>query len=170
MQSRRRLLGILGAGFSSTFLGPRSAFSRKSSVSRLSAGTNDSEPWWLLAPLQAGSPLQDGWTVEHLGTISNGASVLTLGHQIRGSVRVHICLYTNSPKGFAYSELFDLIVMDHGAGRRAVPKNLSPTLKLLEITIRNNEFNGLTKVNMDGVSQMMTHIERVDAFGCRSLG
>ena len=169
MQSRRRLLRVLGGGLGSAVFGSAAALSGTPNSSRPN-GSNHSAPWWLLAPLKTGSTLHDGWTVEKLGAISNGAAVLTLNHSSQDPVRIHICLYTTEAKGFAHSELFDLIVMDQGAGSRMVPTELSPSLKMLEFTIRGNENNDLTTSDMKGISRMMTHNERVVAFGSRSLG
>jgi hypothetical protein len=127
-------------------------------------------PWWLLAPLGEGSVLQDGWFISTLGAVSDGAAVLTLGHETEEPLRVHICLYADMPRGYAHSDLFDLIVMDHGRGSRPVPRDLSPSLTVLETIIRNNEHREVTSEDVKGISHMMTHIERVHTFGSSCLG
>ena len=170
MQSRRRLLGILGGGLSTALFGSASSFSTLASATALTDTDREPRLWWLLDPLQAGSTLEDGWFIQTLEPVSKGAAVLTLAHENHDAVRIHICLYAVKPKGFAHSELFDLIVMDHGAGVGPVLNDLSHTLKRLEFIIRDNEIKGLSKYDIEDISQLMTHIERVDAFGHRSLG
>jgi hypothetical protein len=127
-----------------------------------------SAPWWLLHPLQPSSRLENRWVLESLSSIKDGAAVLTLKRN-KEALRVHICLHDDSPRGLAYSELFDLIVMDHGRGIRTVPKDLSPTLLLLSDIIRENEWNDVPNHRLDGINRMMTHAERVRAFGASHL-
>jgi len=85
------------------------------------------------------------------------------------SLRVHICLHDGKPKGIAYSELFDLIVMDHGRGVRPVPEELASALLLLADTMRENEWADVPKHQFDGIHRMMTHAERVRSFGASHL-
>jgi hypothetical protein len=158
MQSRRDLIQTIGATTASALVG----------TPVVHAGPKDGDqfaaPWWLLAPLQPLERLENRWVLDSLSTIKDGASVLKLS---RGSetVRIHICLHDDAPRGPAYSELFDLIVMDHGRGVRPVPEDLSPTLLLLSDIIRENEWNDVPDRQLDGINRMMTHAERVRAFG-----
>jgi hypothetical protein len=160
MPTRRELVSVLGAGAATVAIRPTLALGEaRESIS--------ASPWWLIAPLTPGSPLLDGWKVDHLGPITEGASVLSLTGN--GSLRVHICLHQGRPKGFAYTELFDLIVMDHGRGVKDVPADLSPTLNLLERTIRDNESMEVGEAEFQGLTRLMTHSERVSAFGASKL-
>ena len=125
-------------------------------------------PWWLLQPLQVGSELEGQWNIEDLGPIEDGAAVLTIRRR-NEALNVHICLHDGKPKGIAYSELFDLIVMDHGCGVRTVPENLSSALFILAEIIRQNEWADVPNTQLDGIHRMMTHSERVQSFGASHL-
>ena len=170
MQSRRHLLEMLGSGAVAAMFGKNAAFSSAQASPTNSHLDKTHTPWWLLAPLTVGSALQNGWTVKDLGPVSNGASVLTLSHMAGQSVQIHICLHSDQPKGYAYTDLFDLIVMDRGHGIRPVAENLSPSLKTLETIIRDNEHGEVTFESERAIGHMMTHAERVKAFGSGGLG
>jgi len=163
MQSRRKIMQTLAATTAGAVVGTPVAAAKP-----LGETDHYAAPWWLLAPLQEGEHLEDRWILHSLSPIKEGASVLTLQ---RGStsLRIHICLHDGAPKGLAYSELFDLIVMDHGRGVRAVPEDLSPTLLFLSDIIRENEWNDVPNHRLDGINRMMTHADRVRAFGSSHL-
>jgi len=162
MLSRRFLIQGLGTATASAVVGAPVAHSGTITADLHGA------PWWLLHPLRPSSLLENQWTVDSLSSIKDGASILTLkrGQEI---LRIHLCLHDEAPRGMAYSELFDLIVMDHGRGVRTVPEDLSPTLLLLSDIIRENEWNEVPDHRLDGINRMMTHAERVRAFGASHL-
>ena len=161
MQSRRSLIQTLAATTAGALVGTAPA---PVQAQEYGEGEQFAPPWWLLAPLGENDRLEDGWVLKDLSPIRDGATVLTLSRR-KESLRVHICLHDGSPKGLAFSELFDLIVMDHGRGVRRVPNDLSPTLLLLSDMIRENEWNDVPNHRLDGINRMMTHSERVRAFG-----
>ena len=161
MPTRREIFSAIGLGTAGIAVTPARAFQGES--------TNPSPaPWWLLAPLQPDSPLLDGWTVDNLDQIVDGATVLTLR---RGAerLRIHVCLHEGTPRGYAHSELFDLIVMDQGRGVREVPRDLAPTLNRLAAAIRDNETKEISLRRFTSLTRLMTHTERVDAFGADHL-
>lgn len=121
-------------------------------------------PWWLLHPLSEGSRLRHGWSIHTLGSIHDGATVLTL-NRTHAPIRVHICLHDGDPKGFAHTTLFDLIVIDHGQGVRTVPDDLASNLMLLSEIISDNELQELRPDELSGISRFMTHTDRVGTFG-----
>ena len=162
MQSRRALIQTIGATTATALVGTPGVQARPTNTD------NFAPPWWLFDPLEPSERLKDGWVLNDLSPIREGASVLTLKRGAQ-SLRIHICLHDDAPKGLAYSELFDLIVMDHGRGVRAVPEDLSPTLILLSDIIRENEWNDVPNHRLDGINRMMTHAERVRAFGASHL-
>ena len=162
MQTRRTLLQSIGLGTAGAVLFTNPVQAAKGGESSLPA------PWWLLQPLEPGSSLADHWKIDTLGAIEDGASVLSLRGK-NESLNVHICLHDGKPKGIAYSELFDLIVMDHGCGVREVPKNLSSALFILADIIRQNEWTDVPNNQLDGIHRMMTHSERVQSFGASHL-
>ena len=124
-------------------------------------------PWWLLHPLSEGDELDCGWTLDQLGPIVDGSSVVELTHPRQDPLRIHLCLHEGSPKGFAHTELFDLIVIDHGRGIRPVPEDLVPVLQKLEKAIQDNEL--ASHSSFDHIADMMTHKERVAAFGAGQI-
>ncbi|MAY81825.1 MAG: hypothetical protein CL930_13730 [Deltaproteobacteria bacterium] len=170
MPSRRHLLEMLGSGAVAAMLVKKAGWSNAHADSTDGNHRKTHTPWWLLTPLTVGSGLQSGWFVKDLGPVSNGASVLTLSHMAGQSVQIHICLHSDQPKGYAYTDLFDLIVMDRGHGIRPVAENLSPSLKTLETIIRDNEHGEVTFESERAIGHMMTHAERVKAFGSGGLG
>ena len=131
------------------------------------AGTAHAPPWWLVAPMTAGTTLDGEWRITDLGPIQDGASVMQLSHPEQESLRIHLCLHEGSPKGFAHTELFDLIVIDHGRGVRKVPDDLAPALKQLAEAIQDNELANNSA--FAHVADMMTHKERVSAFGASQI-
>ena len=120
-------------------------------------------PWSLLTPLRVGDTLGNEWAITSLGPIRDGGSVLALTHPHQGAVNIHLCLHDGSPRGFAYTTLFDLIVMDQGHGVRTVPSDMATVLLQLQRTICDNELQ--QDVAIDQIAGMMTHAERVRAFG-----
>ena len=161
MPTRREIFSAIGLGAAGVVVTPARAFKAESR-------TPIPAPWWLLDPLQAGSPLSDGWTICDLASIVDGATVLTIE---RGSeqLRIHVCLHDGAPKGYAHTELFDLIVMDHGRGVRRVPRDLMPSLHRLSAVIRDNESTELSPQRFTSLTRLMTHTDRVDAFGADRL-
>lgn len=117
--------------------------------------------------MTVGTTLDGEWQITDLGPIQDGSSVLNLSHPEQESLRIHICLHAGSPKGFAHTELFDLIVIDHGRGVRKVPDDLAPALLQLAAAIQDNELANNSA--FAHVADMMTHKERVHAFGASQI-
>ena len=120
-------------------------------------------PWSLLKPLRVGDTLGKDCAITALGPIRDGGSVLTLSHPLRGTVNIHLCLHDGNPRGFAYTALFDLIVMDQGHGVRTMPSDMAAVLLQLQRTICDNELE--EDLAIEEIAGMMTHAERVSAFG-----
>ena len=165
MPSRREMLRTIGFTTASVLL-PSATASAAAAAFRGHAALPP--PWWLLAPLKPGSGLKNGWKVHDLEEIKAGASVLTIERNAQ-LLRIHICLHDGQPKGIAHSELFDLIVMDHGEGVRTVQPELASTLFALGDIMRENEWVDVPYPQRNGIKRMMTHSERVQAFGARNL-
>ena len=73
-------------------------------------------PWWLFSPLGRGTSLALGWYVHDLSAVVKGASVLTLRSSSGSEASIHLCAHNGSPRGIAYTELVDFVLMD---GRNA---------------------------------------------------
>lgn len=162
MQSRREMLCAFGYTTAGVLLPTATA---TAGVFRNHVGP---APWWLLEPLGRTSDIEQGWKVHDLEEIKAGASVLTI-ERASQLLRVHICLHDGQPKGIASSDLFDLIVMDHGQGVRTVPPHLASALFALGDIMRENEWIDVPDHQRNGIKRMMTHSERVTTFGARNL-
>ena len=119
--TRRALLAALPALPASSALGGLTAFAHTDSP-------KSPPPWWLVEPLTRGSSLEQGWSVVDLGPVVDGGAVLTLKGPGQPVTRVHLCLHDGNPRGYAFTELFDLIVMDQGARRQKMPPDLVAVL------------------------------------------
>ena len=162
MPSRREMLRTIGYTTAGVLL--PTATATAGAFRRSSAPP----PWWLLDPLEPESGLSNGWKINDLEEIKAGASVLTIERNAQ-LLRIHICLHDGQPKGIAYSDLFDLIVMDFGGGVRTVPPQLASALFALGDIMRENEWVDVPYHQRNGIKRMMTHSERVRAFGARNL-
>lgn len=167
MESRRSILKMLalgGALFASEAGATASALASVGEGSRLPDGP---EPWWLIAPLESGSRLARGWRVHSLSRVEQGASVLELRNTNGNVARIHVCFRQGKAKGLAHTRMFDLLLMDGGNGDRSTDEHLARVLKDVARRIRSNE------VRKDGdmrpMSRMLTHNERVDAYGPENL-
>lgn len=126
-----------------------------------------SGPWWLLAPLKRGSHLGHGWHLAHLGAVQRGASVLTLQSREGQVARVHLCQHQGAPKGLAHTELLDMVLMDGGKGDLETPESLGRVLLGLAGVMRDNELKH--QGDLAELGRMLSHDERVEAFGPESL-
>ena len=158
--TRRTLLSALTALPATTTLAGLSAFAHATPSAA-------PPPWWLISPLGEGTTLVHGWSIDGLDPIVDGGAVLTVGHPQQGHLRIHVCLHNGNAKGFAYTELFDLIVMDQGHGVREVPGDLASVLTRIADQIRENELSQSAEIG--DIAGMMTHAERVNAFGAGHL-
>ena len=117
--------------------------------------------------MDVGTDLGSKWSIASLGPIVDGAAVIILSHPHQEDVRIHLCLHEGKPKGYAHTDLFDLIVIDHGHGIRTVPDDLAPALLKLGRAIQDNEL--ANDSSFDQIADMMTHKERVAAFGAGQI-
>jgi hypothetical protein len=124
-------------------------------------------PWWLVAPLAVGSPLKYGWYVADLGAVERGAAVLTLAHTNGKRAKLHLCGHAGNPRGVAHSDLLDLVLMDGGSGSFRTDEKLGRVVLGLADLVRRNELRA--DADMSAVANMMSHEERVGAFGPESL-
>jgi len=125
------------------------------------------EPWWLLHPLQRGDSLPRGWRVGALSRVERGASVLELVRNETETVRVHLCFRVGEPKGLAYTQMFDLLLMDGGNGQQPTEEGLARVLKDIARRIATNELR--SEGDLKPLARMMSHDERVEAYGPETL-
>jgi len=172
MDSRRGMLKKLLAGTAATAAVPASASATVAALERTAgeAGLtlpSGPAPWWLLDPVRKGSDVGFGWYVAGLSAVSKGAAVLTLSHRSGGSARVHLCLHGGKPQGIASTRMLDIVLMDGGSGSFRTDERLGRVVLGLAERIRRNELdpNG----DLWPLARMMTHDDRVDAFGPENL-
>ena len=174
MDSRRGVLKKLLVGTATAAAVPGTASAALDSVQGSMLGTvagavlpNGPAPWWLIAPVALGTPLKYGWYVEELSAVERGASVLTLAHTNGRKARVHLCAHNGRPRGVAHTALVDLVLMDGGSGSFRTDEKLGRVVLGLAERMRRNELN--PSGDLAPVARMMTHDQRVDAFGPESL-
>ncbi len=125
-------------------------------------------PWWLLHPIGMGTPLKFGWYVAGLSGVERGASVLTLAHASGRKATVHICAHRGAPQGLAHTRLVDLVLMDGGSGSFRTDEQLGRVVLGVAERIRRNEAE--VPGDLAPIARMMTHEERLAAFGGEELG
>lgn len=172
MDSRRSVLKKMLAGTAAAAAVPGSASAAFHSTagaaiaSELQLPTGPA-PWWLFAPVGLGTPLKYGWYVADLSSVERGASVLTLAHASGRRARVHLCAHNGRPQGLTHTGLVDLVLMDGGSGSFRTDERLGRVILGLAERIRRNETD--PRGDLSPIARMMTHTDRLDAFGPESL-
>lgn len=170
MDSRRSVLQKLLVGTATAAAVPGTATAAIEAVQAGTAGGGFSgllpsgpAPWWLLDPVGMGSPLKFGWYVAGLSSVEQGAAVLTLAHASGRKARVHLCAHDGRSRGLTSTRFVDLVLMDGGSGSFRTDELLGRVILGLAERIRRNE----SRVDADDrpLVRMMTHDERVQAFG-----
>ncbi|MCB9657945.1 MAG: hypothetical protein R3B40_10165 [Polyangiales bacterium] len=85
-------------------------------TSGATAGAVAPAPWALVAPLQAGSSIGNGWRIKSLSEVRLGASTLRVEHATGAECDVHICLRRGAAIGVAASRHFDFVLMNAADG------------------------------------------------------
>jgi len=166
MRNRRELLTHLGLGAAGCALVFQPSAGH-AAITRFEEGNQ--APWWLIEPLAPGEHLGAGWRVLSLTPVRQGAAVMTIRHPYEGTLPIHICTHDGAPRGYASSELFDLIVMDKGHGHGVVSPELGAVFNHIADQIRSNELREGPSARLEDIQTMMTHPERVRAFGSPQL-
>lgn len=164
MNSRRDLLKTVGLGAAALAL---TGVSQRESITAFAKGTDAGAPWWLMAPLSAGSSIGGGWSLAELAPVQAGASILTLAHRDGRQARVHLCARRAAPRGVAHTALLDLLIMDGSQGNGATEEGLGRALRSLAGRIRRNEL--ATGVDLSELARMQPHDERVAQYGAETL-
>ena len=162
--NRRDLLKSLAVGAAASSL-PAAMLSRPAQAAA-AAEAPSSGPWWLLSPYVPGQHVAFGWHLGLLEAAERGALILNLHQDGGDDARVHICYHLGQPKGVAHSELLDLIVMDGGDGGFDTEESLGRVVRHLGNVIARNELRPDAEAE---IARLMTHAERVEAFGPETL-
>lgn len=139
MESRRIFLQTAVFGLAASRLGVAHAAPAAFSVAAPVAG---GAPWWLFAPLQAGSPIGLGWRLARVFPAQDGAVTLNLLHDDGRVARVDVCLREAAARGPASTDLLDFIVMDGGDGQAALDESLGRAVRRLAAFAAENESPG----------------------------
>lgn len=172
MDSRRTVLKKLLVGSTAAAAVPGTASAALGALeASAEAGTltlpTGPAPWWLFHPVGLGTPLSFGWYVADLSPVARGASVLTLAHASGRRARLHLCAHNGRPQGVAHTRLLDMVLMDGGSGSFRTDEKLGRVVLGLAERVRRNETN--PQGDLWPLARMMTHADRVDAFGPESL-
>jgi hypothetical protein len=180
METRRELLRVLALGTAAASL-PASLATPGVAEAAPVAGSEGEQarravpdegiaapaPWWLFAPLQAGSALGAGWSLGSLSEVRRGACVLELVHESGDVARVHVCGHDGRPKGLAHGHMVDLVLMDGGNGDKPTDEQLGRVLLGIAVRVRLNE--GSPEGDLAPLAAMMSHPDRVARYGAHSL-
>jgi hypothetical protein len=162
--NRRDLLKSLAVGAAAGSL-PAAMLSQPALAAQ-AAATPPRGPWWLLSPYVPGQHVAFGWHLGLLEASERGAVILNL-HQDNGDdARVHICYHDGDPRGIGHSELLDLVLMDGGDGSADTEESLGRVVRHLGNVIARNELRPDAEREL---ARLMTHGERVEAFGPETL-
>lgn len=175
MDSRRSVLKKILVGTAGVAV-PGASASALEAVGNLAAGEAGTRfalptgpaPWWLIAPVGPGTPLGLGWYVGDLSAVERGAAVLTLRNTSGDQARVHLCAHNGRPRGVAYSQMVDLVLMDGGTGSERTNERLGRVVLGLAERIRQNEISPAG--DLSSVARMMTHDDRLGVYGPEALG
>jgi len=166
MDSRRTVLKKLLVGGAATAALPSAAVAAVSEVTGLQLADAPA-PWFLFAPLGAGTSLAYGWYVDTLSDIRGGAANLVLRHRNGERASVAICARDGAPKGVAHTDLLDLMLMDGRAGSGKTNEALGRVILGVAELIRRNE--SASDADLRPLARMLTHDERVELFGPDAL-
>jgi len=174
MQTRRELLKnmgttVAGATLVSGATGLATNSARASMLRAFASGGQGEAPWCLMQPLEKNMCVGKGWSLSSLSGVKDGASVLTLGHPLHGTARVHICARRGDSAGLTHSHLLDFVLMDGGNGNKRTQENLGRIITGIAERVSKNELGSVDSDTLDAMSRMLTHEERMALFGPENL-
>lgn len=137
---------------------PAAAGAVSGAQARAAASVQAPAPWALFAPLQVGSSIGNGWSIESLSDVRLGASVLSLRHESGAKSDVHICLRQGQSQGVVSTRHFDFVLMNEADG--GVPTNEALGVALITLA-RRADANDVA-VSRTG---FMSHADRLSQYG-----
>jgi hypothetical protein len=170
MENRRAFLRLAVFGLASSALAGRAEARASDAPRAASAPRPDAEliatpagaaPWWLVAPLGAGSAIGLGWNLVRVFPAVSGAVTVNLLHDDGRAARVDLCLRDGAPRGPASSAYIDFIVMDGGDGRAPMDESLGRAVRRLAAIVGDNEHRDLDPRDLDVLAVLEPHGERV---------
>jgi hypothetical protein len=121
-------------------------------------------PWWLVAPLVAGTHLGEGWYVRSLSAVRRGAVELTLERRSDGEQAVvHVCRRRGKARGLGHTRRLDLFLMNGANGKAVTAEGIGRAVRTAALRIAEHERSG-TKAP-EPPPTLMSHRARLDAYG-----
>lgn len=136
-------------------------------VARMASMETSPAPWDLIAPLQAGTEIALGWSIESLSEITLGAAILTLKHSQGHTAHVHISSHSGNPIGVANTGHFDIVLMNGADGNTPSAEPVGRVVLTIADLIRRNE-EANTKLRRVA-DNMLSHEDRTRLFGPEAL-
>lgn len=167
MTTRRELLKGLAAGAAAASVPGTARATTSGAAATIADWADGPAPWWLLSPVGRGQSLGLGWYLYALSEVRRGAATITLRHSTGREARIALSVHDGSPSGLAHTALLDLVLMDGHTGIGATEESLGRVVLGLARNIAKNELseNG----DLWPIAKMMTHRQRVSAFGPETL-
>lgn len=95
---------------------------------------------WALAPLDAGSPLVDGWSFAGMDPVTDGRAAIHMRHASGATAVVHLCRRNPAhERGLASTRHFDLVLMNGAQGDTTTPEGVGRATLALARRIAANE-------------------------------
>ena len=111
--------------------------------SRAARALENESLWPLLAPLAPDAEVAQGWRIQEVSVISDGAAVVTLVSE-HGEARVHVCRRDgNDERAMTQSDQTDLYLMNGGDGLAPTVESLAAAVETLALILRRNERLGV---------------------------
>lgn len=159
---RRDLLKTIGVGVAALTVSQRDSL--QAFIQRKNSADS---PWWLVAPLKTGSSVGKGWKIVNIGSIEQGACILSLKHNSGEMTNIHICAKGEEQKGIASTELLDLVIMDGRQGEEPTQEDVGRVVMGLAKRIEKNEIK--LEANLSSLTSLQSHDERVYRYGPENL-
>ena len=121
-----------------------------------------SAAWALLAPLSSGDYLAGPWVLHDLQPVDRGAAVLVVRHRGGRLARVHLCRNSGDPSSPAFTERFELLLINGGEGITPTEEPLAQALVVLAQRIEANTEAALR--DHPELASLMTSAERQRAY------
>jgi hypothetical protein len=119
-------------------------------------------PWSLLSPLAQGAAVAHGWHVAGLTEVVDGSCALTLANQRGRELRLHLCRNDGRPRGLAYTNRLDLMVMNGGLGDLPTEETFAQAVAEVAHVLAANEGRSEHEAVL---SALLSHAERSERFG-----
>ena len=112
----------------------------------------------LLGDMEIGTIFHGNWELIEAYPPRAGAVILIVAKEMNRPIRVDVCRRDHPVRAPAYTEYLELYVMDGGAGKRRIAKDLVKALQALANQLQRNESQHFL------AEDLLTHRERLEQF------